>query len=65
VLPGIAGLEALEPGLPLPGAAAATRQLAPAARQRALVTAIGADGHCAALVLGAPAAAAGVREQAP
>jgi 3-oxoacyl-[acyl-carrier-protein] synthase II len=54
LLPGIAGLERLEPGLPLPGAAAATRQLAPAARRWALVTAVGADGHCAALVLGAP-----------
>jgi 3-oxoacyl-[acyl-carrier-protein] synthase II len=57
VLPGIAGLEQLEPGLPLPlpeTAPAATRRLEPAARQRALVTAVGADGHCAALVLGAP-----------
>jgi 3-oxoacyl-[acyl-carrier-protein] synthase II len=52
VLPGIAGLERLEPGLPLPGAAAATRRLAPAERRRALLTAAGADGHCAALVLG-------------
>jgi 3-oxoacyl-[acyl-carrier-protein] synthase II len=55
VLPGIAGLEQLETGLPLPGtSAAATRQLAPAERRRVLVTAVGADGHCAALVLGAP-----------
>jgi 3-oxoacyl-[acyl-carrier-protein] synthase II len=57
VLPGIAGLEQLEPGLPLPlpeTAPAATRRLEPAARQRALITAVGADGHCAALVLGAP-----------
>ena len=56
VLPGIAGLERLEPGLPLPlpeTAPATTRRLAPAARRRALVTAVGADGHCAALVLGA------------
>jgi 3-oxoacyl-[acyl-carrier-protein] synthase II len=57
VLPGIAGLERLEPGLPLPGAVAATRQLAPADRRRVLMTAVGADGHCAALVLGAPAEA--------
>jgi 3-oxoacyl-[acyl-carrier-protein] synthase II len=57
VLPGIAGLERLEPGLPLAGAGAASRQLAPAARRRTLVTAAGADGHCAALVLGAPEAA--------
>ena len=55
LLPGIAGLERLEPGLPLPGAAAVTRELAPAARRRVLATAVGADGHCAALVLGAPA----------
>lgn len=57
VLPGIAGLDQVEPGLPLPlpeTAPAATRRLAPAARQRVLVTAVGADGHCAALVLGAP-----------
>jgi len=57
VLPGIAGLEQLEPGLPLPlpeTAPSATRRLEPAARRRALVTAVGADGHCAALVLGAP-----------
>ncbi len=58
LLPGIAGLEALEPGLALTGAAAATRLLPPAARRLALVTAVGADGHCAALVLGAPPAAA-------
>jgi 3-oxoacyl-(acyl-carrier-protein) synthase len=54
VLPGIAGLERLEPGLPLPGAAAATRHLEPAARRQGLITAVGADGHCLALVLGAP-----------
>jgi len=57
ILPGIAGLERLEPGLPLPlpeTAPAATRRLEPAARRRALITAVGADGHCAALVLGAP-----------
>jgi len=56
VLPGIAGLEQLEPGLPLPlpeTAPETTRRLEPAARRRALVTAVGADGHCAALVLGA------------
>jgi 3-oxoacyl-[acyl-carrier-protein] synthase II len=57
VLPGIAGLEQIDPDLPLPGAAAAaTRRLAPAERRRVLVTAVGADGHCAALVLGAPEA---------
>jgi 3-oxoacyl-[acyl-carrier-protein] synthase II len=53
VLPGIAGLERLDPGLPLPGAVAASRRLAPAARRRALATAVSADGHCAALVLAA------------
>ncbi|MBV8199332.1 MAG: beta-ketoacyl synthase chain length factor [Acidobacteria bacterium] len=55
VLPGIAGLARPEAGLPLPGiSAAATRTLAPAERRRALLTAVGADGHCAALVLGSP-----------
>ena len=54
VLPGIAGFESAEPEMPLRGVAAATRHLAAAERQRALVTAAGADGHCAALVLGAP-----------
>ena len=53
-LPGIAGLERLAPGLPLGGASVATRRLAPAERRRALITAVGADGHCAAMVLGAP-----------
>jgi 3-oxoacyl-[acyl-carrier-protein] synthase II len=76
MLPGIAGLETLELGLPLPGAEAATRQLPLLARRLALVTAVGADGHCAALVVGAPPAPAaggqatgkgapGVRETAP
>jgi len=56
VLPGIAGLEQPEPGLPLPlpPTAAVTRRLEPAALRRALITAVGADGHCVALVLGAP-----------
>lgn len=55
VLPGIAGLRQLDPAVPLPGAVAATRHLEPAARRRVLATALSADGHCAALVLGAPA----------
>jgi 3-oxoacyl-[acyl-carrier-protein] synthase II len=58
-LPGIAGLERLEPGLPLGGASPKTRRLAPAERRRALLTAVSADGHCAALVLGAPPEVAG------
>jgi hypothetical protein len=58
-LPGIAGLERLEPGLPLGGASPKTRRLAPAERRRALLTAVSADGHCAALVLGAPQEVAG------
>jgi 3-oxoacyl-[acyl-carrier-protein] synthase II len=57
-LPGIAGLERLEPGLSLPGASAVTRRLAPAERRRALITAMSADGHCAAMVLGAAPEAA-------
>jgi 3-oxoacyl-(acyl-carrier-protein) synthase len=56
VLPGIAGLERIEGGLALAGATAATRRLEWPQRRRALVTAVGADGHCAALVLGAPEA---------
>jgi 3-oxoacyl-[acyl-carrier-protein] synthase II len=59
LLPGIAGLESLEPGLPLRGGAAATRRLAPRELPRARVTVVGADGHCAALVLGAAPAGAG------
>jgi 3-oxoacyl-[acyl-carrier-protein] synthase II len=54
VLPGIAGLERPEAGLPLGGLSASSRRLAPASRRRALATAVSADGHCAALVLGAP-----------
>jgi len=54
VLPGIAGLERVDPELPLPGAAAHTRRLGPAALHRALATAVSADGHCVALVLAPP-----------
>jgi 3-oxoacyl-[acyl-carrier-protein] synthase II len=54
VLPGIAGLERIEPGLPLGGLSAASRRLSGASRRRVLATAVSADGHCAALVLGAP-----------
>lgn len=49
-LPGIAGLETTEPGFPLAAASAATRQIEV---RRGLLTAVGADGHCAALVLAA------------
>jgi 3-oxoacyl-[acyl-carrier-protein] synthase II len=54
MLPGIRALETLEEGLPLAGAAAETRRLEV---RRALLTAVGADGHCCALVLAAPGAA--------
>jgi 3-oxoacyl-(acyl-carrier-protein) synthase len=49
-LPGIRGLESTEPDFPLSAAVAETRTVA---AQRALLTAVGADGHCCALVLGA------------
>lgn len=49
MVPGIRGLERVEEGFPLSGAAAETRRVAV---RRALVTAVGADGHCCALVLG-------------
>ncbi len=55
VLPGIRGLEVTEPDFPLPGAAAENRRVEV---RRALLTAISADGHCCALVLGPPDAAA-------
>ena len=48
-LPGILGLEQPDGGLPLAGAAAATRHVDV---RRALLTAVGTDGHCWALVLG-------------
>jgi 3-oxoacyl-[acyl-carrier-protein] synthase II len=51
MLPGIPGLDEVEPGLPLGGLAAGAR---PVRARRALVTALSADGHAAALVLGAP-----------
>jgi 3-oxoacyl-[acyl-carrier-protein] synthase II len=51
VLPGIPGLDEVEAGLPLGGLAAGAR---PVQARRALVTALSADGHAAALVLGAP-----------
>ena len=49
VIPGILGLESREESFPLAGALAAPRR---AEVRRALVTAVGADGHCCALVLG-------------
>jgi 3-oxoacyl-[acyl-carrier-protein] synthase II len=49
-LPGIRGLERPDGALPLAGAAAATRHVDV---RRALLTAVGTDGHCCALVLGA------------
>jgi 3-oxoacyl-[acyl-carrier-protein] synthase II len=54
VLPGIAGLDRPEPGLPLGGLSAASRRLSGDSRRRMLATSVSADGHCAALVLGAP-----------
>jgi 3-oxoacyl-[acyl-carrier-protein] synthase II len=50
-LPGILGLERVEDGFPLTGAAAATREVAV---RRALLTALGTDGHACAVILGAP-----------
>jgi 3-oxoacyl-[acyl-carrier-protein] synthase II len=50
VLPGILGLEEAEPGLPLPGISAANRDVA---ARRILLTALSADGHACAVVLGA------------
>ncbi len=49
-LPGIQGFERSEEGFPLTGAAAATRHVAV---QRILLTALSADGHACAVVLGA------------
>ncbi len=51
LLPGIRGLERTEEGFPLTGAAAGTRRVAV---RRALLTALSADGHACAVVLGAP-----------
>jgi 3-oxoacyl-[acyl-carrier-protein] synthase II len=48
-LPGVRGLESTEAGFPLTGAAAGTRRVAV---RRALLTALGADGHACAVVLG-------------
>lgn len=53
ILPGITGLERVEEGLPLTGASAESR---PVRVRRALITAVSADGHACALVLGAPGA---------
>jgi len=50
-LPGILGLEGVEDGFPLTGAAAATREVAV---RRALLTALSTDGHACAVILGAP-----------
>jgi 3-oxoacyl-[acyl-carrier-protein] synthase II len=49
LLPGIAGFERGEESFPLTGAAAGTRR---AAVRRALLTALGADGHACAVVMG-------------
>jgi len=48
-LPGVRGLEATDAGFPLTGAVAGTRRVAV---RRALLTALGADGHACAVVLG-------------
>jgi 3-oxoacyl-[acyl-carrier-protein] synthase II len=50
-LPGIPGLDATEEGFPLAGARAENRRVPV---RRALLTAVSADGHCWALILGAP-----------
>jgi 3-oxoacyl-[acyl-carrier-protein] synthase II len=49
VLPGIAGLEKVEDGFPLPGAAAASR---PVAARRVLLTSLSTDGNACAVVMG-------------
>src|SRR3954468_10884947 len=49
VLPGILGLDEVEPGLPLPGISAGNRDLA---ARRILLTALSADGHACAVLLG-------------
>ncbi len=51
LLPGIRGLERTEEDFPLTGAEAGTRRVAV---RRALLTALSADGHACAVVLGAP-----------
>ncbi|MEA2604554.1 MAG: 3-oxoacyl-[acyl-carrier-protein] synthase [Acidobacteriota bacterium] len=51
VLPGISGLDEVEEGFPLGGIARETRRIPV---RRALVTALSADGHAGALVIGAP-----------
>lgn len=51
-IPGIRGFEQREKNFPLTGAAAGTRH---ADVRRALLTALGADGHACAVVLGSPA----------
>jgi 3-oxoacyl-[acyl-carrier-protein] synthase II len=51
LLPGIRGLERTEEGFLLTGAEAGTRRVAV---QRVLLTALSADGHACAVVLGAP-----------
>lgn len=49
VLPGILGLDEVEPGLPLPGVSTASREVA---ARRILLTALSADGHACAVLLG-------------
>lgn len=48
VLPGVPGLEATEPGFPLGGVKPQSRRIEV---RRALLTAVGVDGHCCALIL--------------
>ncbi|HEV8579677.1 MAG TPA: beta-ketoacyl synthase N-terminal-like domain-containing protein [Thermoanaerobaculia bacterium] len=55
-LPGILGLESADEDFPLPGAGAEARRVEV---RRALLTAVSADGHCCALILGAPGTAGG------
>ncbi|HYO12516.1 MAG TPA: beta-ketoacyl-[acyl-carrier-protein] synthase family protein [Thermoanaerobaculia bacterium] len=50
-LPGIPGLEALDEGFPLGGISQKSRRIEV---RRALVNAVGSDGHCCAVVLSAP-----------
>lgn len=52
ILPGIAGLGGTEDGFPFAGARAETRRADPSTLRKGLITAVGADGVCCAVILG-------------